>query len=250
MTVGDTAGRWLPLTAPAGALPLYCLPHAGGGASAYRAWVGRLGGVAVMPVQLPGRDARLREAPYERMTPLVSALADVVPGAADGRYAVYGHSLGALVAFELLREIRRRGGPDPVHLFVSGCVPPQCRFDDGPPVRGMTQPQLVRTLRQLGGTPEWLLSDPSVLQMILPAVRADFSVKETYEYLPELPLDVPVTALASTHDPRAEHDLVGRWGEQTARTFERHTLVGGHFAVFEQATLTHRYVAEALRRWV
>lgn len=250
MTAGDSAGRWLPLAAPSGALPLYCLPHAGGGASVYRPWVGRLPGVAVMPVQLPGREARLREAPYERMAPLVSALADVLPGAPDGRYAVYGHSLGALVAFELLREIRRRGAPGPVHLFVSGCVPPHCAFDDGPPVGGMMQSEVVDMLRRLGGTPEWLLADPSVLDMILPAVRADFSVKETYECLPEPPLDVPVTALASTNDPRAGHEVVAGWREQTTREFELHTFVGGHFAVFEQAALTHKYVAEVLRPWL
>jgi surfactin synthase thioesterase subunit len=165
-------------------------------------------------------------------------------------YAVYGHSLGALVAFELLREIRRRGGPGPVHLFVSGCVAPHTPFDDGPPVRNMSRPELVRTLRRLGGTPEWLLKDPSVLDMIVPAIRADFSVKETTEYSPEPPLDVPITAMPSTGDPRASQELVARWRDQTTREFELHTLVGGHFAVFEQAGVTHKHIAEALRRWL
>lgn len=263
-TPADVIGRWLPFRAMAGpgAFPLFCLPHAGGGASAYRSWLGKLPGVAVLPVQPPGREGRFREPPYKRMGSLVNDLANVVTSslagtsarsagsAGGGPYAVYGHSLGALVAFELLRELRRRGDPEPVHLFVSGCVAPHCPFDDGPPIRNMELPELVATLRKLGGTPEWLLSDPSVLEMIVPAIRADFSVKETNVYRPEPPLDVPITALPATDDPRASEELVGRWCEQTTGEFEQHTLMGGHFAVFEQASLTHKYISEALRRWV
>jgi surfactin synthase thioesterase subunit len=260
---GEVTSRWLPYRAQAGVdratLALYCLPHAGGAASAYRPWLGKLPGVAVLPVQPPGRENRWREPPHERMGPLVSEMADVVladvastpaSGSAGRPYAVYGHSLGALVAFELLREIRRRGQPGPVHLFVSGCVAPHTPFDDGPPVRDMSRPELVQTLRRLGGTPEWLLSDPSVLDMIVPAIRADFSVKETTEYRQEPPLDAPITAMPSTGDPRASQELVARWRDQTTMRFELHTFVGGHFAVFEQAARTHTYVFEALRRWL
>lgn len=264
---GDFAGAkpadvklsdWLPFRsmsrARPDALPLYCLPHAGGSASAFRPWLDKLPGMAVQPVQPPGREARFRQPAHQRMEPLVTDLAEVVianQAAGPARpYAVYGHSLGALVAFELLRELRRRGQPAPVHLFVSGCVAPHCPFDDGPPVRDMARPELVATLRRLGGTPEWLLSDPSVLDMITPAIRADFSVKETNTYRPEGPFDVPITGLTSTDDPRASQELMARWGEQTTGEFELHTLVGGHFAVFEQAELTHKYISEALRIWV
>ncbi len=259
-----TTGDWLPFRARtrarADARPLYCLPPAGGGAWAFRTWLDKLPGVAVLPVQPPGREARFREPPYQRIGPLVADLADVLlaeiapgssgPGADARPYAVYGHSLGALVAFELLREIRRRGGPVPVHLFVSGCVAPQCPFDDGPPVHDMPLSELVATLRRLGGTPEWLLADPSVLEMITPAIRADFAVKETTEYRPEPPFDMPITALPSTDDPRATGELMARWREQTTGEFDLHTFVGGHFAVFEQADLTHKYINEALREWL
>lgn len=249
----EQASRWLPLHAfpDVGGLPLFCLPHAGGGASAFRAWLGRMPGVDVLPVQPPGREARLREAPYEQMATLTAELAGVITEAAGSRpFAVYGHSLGALVAFETLREIRRRGGEQPVQLFVSGCVAPHCPIEDGPPVMGMTQPQLVQMLRQLGGTPDWLLADPEVLRMILPAVQADFSVKETYAYSAEAPLDVPVTVLSSTSDPRAPHEWQQRWREQTSAGFSLHTLPGGHFAVFERSDVTLGHIAGALRGWL
>lgn len=247
---GGTAARWLPFlrqTQVSSRAPvLYCLPHAGAGASVYRSWVGALPGIAVVPVQLPAREGRFQDEPYERMAALVGDLAEVV--LAQGRpFALYGHSFGALVAFELLRELRRRGGPDPLHFFVSGFVAPHTRFDDDEPVMGMSEPQLVGLLRDLGGTPEWLLSDPAAVRMLLPAVRADFCVKETYEYYDEPPLTVPITAFASTADPRVREDRIACWREQTLGEFRLHTFTGGHFAVFEQSAATHRHIALALR---
>jgi surfactin synthase thioesterase subunit len=243
------ATRWLPFLSQSRAAPgapvLFCLPHAGAGASVYRDWLGKLPAAAVLPVQLPGRESRVADTPYERMAPLVSDLADVVLGQGR-RYAVYGHSFGALVAYELVRELRRRGAPDPLHLFVSGFVPPHHDMDDDVPVMGMSQPQLVDLLRELGGTPEWLLSDPDAVAMILPAVRADFAVKETYTYREEPPLTVPVTALASTDDPRVRQDQVACWREQTVGRFRFHLYSGGHFAVFEQQDRTFRYLTAAL----
>jgi medium-chain acyl-[acyl-carrier-protein] hydrolase len=245
----DAASRWLPTLARlrTGELPLFCLPHAGAGASAFRAYPGDLPGVAVLPVQPPGRESRFREQPFERMEPLASELATVLLSVTGTRrYAVYGHSLGALVAFETLREIRRRGGQGPMHLFVSGCVAPQYACDDGEPVASAPLERVVEMLRDLGGTPDWLLSDPNALEMIVPPVRADFSVKESYEYRPGPPLDVPVTVLASTDDPRAPYERQDRWRDQTTAAFRLHKLIGGHFAVFEQPASTRRYLAAAL----
>lgn len=249
-TTVASADDWLPFRKGQAGLPLFCLPHAGGSASSYRSWQGGVPGVAVQPVQPPGRESRLREAGHETMTPLVDELTTVVLDAADGEpYAVYGHSLGALVLFELLREIRRRGGPEPVTAIVSGCVAPHCLDEDRTGVRTMPTPALVDMLRRLGGTPSWLLDDPACLDMILPAVRADFSVKESYTYRPEPPLTVPVTVLSSDADPRATDALQRRWREQTTASCTVRTLTGGHFAVFEQPTLVKRHLAEALHAW-
>ena len=247
---GETTTRWISpqaLSQP-GPLPLFCLPHAGGGASVFRTWLGRLPGVAVLPVQPPGRETRLREEPFTQMDPLAAELADVILEVAGSRpYAIYGHSLGALVAFETVRAIRHLGAPQPLHLFLSGCVAPHHACDDdGESIATASLPDLVRKLRELGGTPEWLLNDPSVLDMIVPPIRADFRVKESYAYRPQPPLDVPVTVLASTDDPRAPHHLQDRWRDQTAAPFRLRTLSGGHFAVFEQATTTHRHLTNAL----
>jgi surfactin synthase thioesterase subunit len=254
VTVVDPVARWLPMRARTtpGTFPLYCLPHAGGGASAYMPWLDRIPGVAVIPVQPPGREGRLREPAYERMAPLVEDLAAILMDSlSSGRpYAIYGHSHGALVAFELLREVRRREGPMPVRLFVSGSPAPQCGADNGPAVTAMSRAEVVDWLRRLGGTPEWLLADPSALDMVLPAILGDFTVRESYTYVEEPPLPVPITVLAATGDSRAGFEPQARWREQTTLGCEMHTYTGGHFAVFEQATATHGHIAAALRSWV
>jgi medium-chain acyl-[acyl-carrier-protein] hydrolase len=252
VTAVGAPSRWFPLGAglDRGGLPLFCFPHAGAGASAFRGWLGKLPGIEILPVQPPGREARLREVPFEQMAPLVAELADVLVTAAQGRpYALYGHSLGALVAFETLREIRRRADTEPVQLIVSGCVAPHLGFDDGPPVTGMSQQRLAEMLAQLGGTPAMLLADPELLQMVLPAIRADFSVKETYQYRSQAPLAVPITVLSSTEDPRAPHEAQRQWRDQTLAGCTLYTLAGGHFAIFEQSELTLARLAGALAGW-
>ncbi len=249
------AGRWVPLRgrADGDGFPLLCLPHAGGSASAFTAWIGRVPGVSVLPVQPPGREARYSEPAFVEMQRLVEELATVVlDDVVEGRpYAIYGHSHGALIGFELVREVRRRGGRLPVRLFVSGSVAPQCgAAEEGPPVSGMSRAEIVGWLRRLGGTPEWLLADRDALDMVLPAIKGDFTLRERYVYAAEKPLPTPITVVAATRDTRVRPDLQYRWGEQTTGGFEQRTLDGGHFAVYEQAALTHRYVLEGLETWL
>lgn len=243
--------RWLPFGVPAAGLRLYCLPHAGGSASAFRSWAGQLGDVAVCPVQPPGRETRLRDTPHTRMETLVDELADVLSAESDGNpYALYGHSLGALVGFELAREMRRRGSPPPEHLIVSGCpVPDESAVDTDPQVAGMSPAEVVTMLRRLGGTPEWLLNDPAALQIILPPFTADFCLKQAYRYGEEAPLDIPVTAIASTGDPRAGVEAMAAWHAHTSATFTWRTMPGGHFAVLEHPSTTLGFLAEALTPW-
>ncbi len=251
--VSVPASRWLPFGVAGTGLRLYCLPHAGGSASVFRPWAGRLAGVDVCPVQPPGRETRRTDPAHTSMAALVAELADVVLADAEpGRYALYGHSLGALTGFELAKEIRRRGGPAPAHLLVSGCSAPHWVTDDDRAWAGriMTDEQIVTLLRSLGGTPEPYLSDPTALRFILPPLRADLAVKTTYRYQPEPPLDIGVTAIAGTSDARATVPSMLAWREQTVARFRSRILTGGHFAVLEQPDSTLYYIREALRPWL
>lgn len=240
----------LPFGVPDGESVLYCLPHAGGSASVYRPWAGQLGDIAIAPIQLPGRETRMRETPHTRMAPLLDELADAILEQQRDRgvYAVYGHSLGALVGFELVREIRRREAAAPVHLIVSGCDAPDTlgREEGQPPVSEMSDDDVVAFLRSLGGTPERILADRSGLRLILRPFRGDLTVRDTYGYQPQPPLDVPITAIAATADPRASVARMRGWGRQTSRAFRMHLLAGGHFAVLEQVEATQAFIRGAL----
>jgi medium-chain acyl-[acyl-carrier-protein] hydrolase len=238
---------WLPFdTGRACGVRLLCLPHAAAGASVYRAFgAGLPERIAVCPVQLPGRETRALETPYDQIEPLVKDLADAVDDVVAQPYAVFGHSLGAIVAFELVREIRARGGRAPVHLFVSGRHAPQLP-DTQPALRNLPLDQLAGALRTFGGTPDEVLADTGLMSAIAPLIRADFSVNETYRYAEQAPLDVPVTAFAATSDPRANTGQIAAWAAQTTRGFRTYVLPGGHFAVLDHAEFVRGRVVEVI----
>jgi medium-chain acyl-[acyl-carrier-protein] hydrolase len=232
----------------AGSIRLLCLPHAGAGASVYRAWgTGAPSPIATVPVQPPGREERFAEIPHRYCRPLVKELADEVCGHIRPPYAVFGHSVGALMAFELVREMRRRRAPAPAHLFVAGRHAPHLPNIE-PELRGIPTDMFPDQLRRLGGTPEALLADPDLMAAIVTLLRADFSVNEAYSYALEPPLDLPITAFASTADPRAEQWAVAAWASETSRPFELRVLPGGHFAVLKHAAFVHATIAAALER--
>lgn len=245
-TVSGT-GRSVPFPPPEDApVRLFCLPHAGAGASAYRAWArGLPSRVGVCPLQPPGRETRMRERALASVEPLVAELADDLAALLDRPYAVLGHSVGAVVAFELVREIRRRGGPPPVHLVVSGRAAPQLPHPR-PPTGELTPDRLAGLLRDLGGTDAAVLADQALMAVMAPLFEADFAVNETYRYRSEPPLDVPITAFRSTGDPRAAAAPVAAWAAQTTREFRSHVLGDGHFALLRHPERAHAVLAAML----
>jgi medium-chain acyl-[acyl-carrier-protein] hydrolase len=245
-----TRSPWLPFgAAPGAAIRLLCLPHAGAGATVYRTWgSGFPASVGICPVQPPGREKRRREPPLSSAEEVVSLLADEVIEAVRLPYAIFGHSTGALCAFELARQIRRLGAPGPVHLFVSGRRAPQLPMERTQ-LSGLSVDELAAVLRRLGGTPEMVLAQRDVLQLIQPLLVADFAVNEAYTYRPEQPLAVPITAFAATQDRGGDPGQMASWKEQTSAPFAVHTLSGGHFAVFDHAQEVASRIAADLERW-
>nr|QEO74445.1 thioesterase [uncultured bacterium] len=243
-------GAWFaPLTPrPDAEVRLVCLPYAGGGATIYRGWSEILPAeVEVVPVQLPGREWRLKERPLRRMEDVVAALSTEIEPLTDRPFALFGHSMGALIGFELTRALRRRGGAMPQHLFVSGHSAPQrgdLRRDR--PYHAAPDDEFVAMLRAMNGTPPGVLDHPELLELILPALRADFELCERYVCEPDAPLDVPVTALAGIADPLVPPDAVEPWRQQTTAAFSLRVLPGGHFFLNESRDLVLRIVVNAL----
>ncbi|MFE0605996.1 thioesterase II family protein [Streptomyces sp. NPDC058892] len=211
---------------------LVCFPHAGGSATAYAQLARTLpADFDVVAVQYPGRQDRYREAPFTTLDPLVEAVAGELAHelAADpGRpYALFGHSMGALVAFETARLLERRGLPAPQRLFFSGRPAP------GPGTSARYQAYddagVLAEVRRLGGTDQAMLDNPEVLEMVLPALRADYRALATYVWRAGEPFTAPVTALTGDDDPMVTVQEAQTWREQTSGEFVLKVFPGGHF---------------------
>jgi surfactin synthase thioesterase subunit len=220
-----------PDSAP-GRLRLVCLPHAGSGAAAYLGWGSGLGAaVELWAVQLPGRESRLAEAALSQMSDLLPRLADALAGplgGADQRpYVVYGHSMGAFIAFDLVREFRRRGLRLPCGLVVSGARAPHL-----PPVQPLLHllpdtPLLQEVSRRYGGTFEPEMMD--LVQLMLPTLRADLCLVETRWHNDEPPLALPISAWSGVDDAFVPQAEARQWGRHTSVEFEFKAFPGGHF---------------------
>lgn len=231
-SVSTAATDWVPAAGPADEpVRLFALPYAGGGASLYRGWAAALPGVAVSAVHLPGREGRLAETPYDRIDPLVTALADAIDGLLDRPYAVFGHSMGARIAFELTRELRRRHRPGPFALIVSCCKAPHIPRIPKPPVGSLSPALFLQVLRRMNGTPPEILDDPDLLAALLPALRADFTLIDEYDYDDEYALDCPIRAFGGVEDSDAREDDLLAWQSHTTASFRLRMLRGGHFVV-------------------
>lgn len=231
MNSDATAARWItrPRPAPRARLRLLCLPHAGGGASAFRGWADALPAeVEVCPVQLPGRENRIVEAPFDRMAPLIDALADVIDPFLSLPFALFGHSNGALIGFELARTLRARGRPGPVHLFASGRRAPDLPAPR-PPTYQLPDDAFLDELRALDGLPAQILEHQELLSLLLPALRADVTMHDTYEFREQPPLAFPITAYGGLADPRVTRDELQAWSRHTTGPFVIRMFPGGHF---------------------
>ncbi len=221
------ASAWFPRADAAEGLRLFWFPHAGGGTPA-RAL--RLPHATICPVRLPGREARIAEAPFERMEPLVAALADAIRPYLAQPFAFFGHSMGAVVAFELARRLRRRKQPLPKLLVASGARAPQFRRNYTPaPAPG--DEQFLEELQRLQGIPDELIDDPASMRAVLPALRADAALYRKYAYTEDAPLDCAIRAYGGAEDSNVRREHLKAWAEQTTASFEVRLFPGGHFYI-------------------
>jgi medium-chain acyl-[acyl-carrier-protein] hydrolase len=231
MTTPPTADRWVVRLRPRprARLRLFCFPYAGGGASIYRAWAGELPQeIEVCAVQLPGRETRLHEQPFDRLPALVEALAQALEQCLIPPFAFFGHSMGALISFELARRLRTLSRPGPAHLFVSGRIAPQSPRRR-PPIHALPEPEFVEQVQRLNGTPDAVLQHKDLRELVLPLLRADFAINETYGYSSEPPLACPISAFGGLEDDRATQEELAAWQIQTCGTWALRMFPGDHF---------------------
>ncbi|RAY16626.1 thioesterase [Actinomadura craniellae] len=236
---------WLrcPEPRPWASLRLFCFPHAGGSAAFYRPWSRRLPAAVEMHiVQYPGRADRMRDPFVDDMGRLARLVAGELGPLLDRPVALFGHSMGAVLAYEVARLLQERGNA-PGHLFASASRPPH-RRGAGKNIAGLDDDALVAELAELGGTDVELLRDPELRELVLPYVRNDFALIEAYTELAGPRLGVPVTALVGDADPRVDATGAGGWAEATDGAFALRTFEGDHFYLVPRR---EQVIAEILR---
>jgi medium-chain acyl-[acyl-carrier-protein] hydrolase len=219
---------------PQARLRLLCFPYAGGGVAVFRAWPSLLpAAIEVWALQLPGRDGRLREAIPAGLPALAAALADGLVPQLDRPFACFGHSMGALLAFEFARQLRQRGQAGPEHLLVSARRAPHLPRTEAP-LHALPEGPFIEMLRQrYNGIPAAVLAEPELMQLFLPMLRADFRLIETYAYQSEEPLACPISAYGGAEDPWARPEELAAWQAQTRGAFHLQVFPGGHFYLQE-----------------
>jgi len=230
MSPANTNSVWFPLGNPrrTAAIRLFCFAHAGGSAMAFREWQDYFPPeIQVCPVQLPGHSTRLRERPFSRMTPLVEALEMGIGEWLDQPFAIFGHSMGAAIGFELSQRLRAGRGIQPEYLFVAGRRAPHRPFPA--PTYHLPEPLFIEELRRLQGTPEEALENPEMLALIVPLLRADFEVIETCAYTPRPPLACPIVAMGGLEDHQVSREDIRAWSEVSTAEFSMHMFPGSHF---------------------
>jgi surfactin synthase thioesterase subunit len=207
---------------------LLCFPHAGGSASYFFAVSRALAPRAeVLAVQYPGRQDRRLEPAIESVTELAERVYGALGAWTDRPLAFFGHSMGAIMAFEVARLMQARDGTGPVHLFASGRRAP-ARYREGT-VHQYNDQELLAELSRIGGTDQRFLRDPEMHATVLPVVRSDYRAIESYRYTAGSPLACPITALVGDADPQTTVDEANSWADHTAGGFRLRVFTGGHF---------------------
>ena len=229
-------------------LRLLCIPNSGGSPALFRTWSSLLpANIGVFSAQLPGQGTRLREQPAVRVSALVADLCAAIESYLDEPFALFGYSMGALLAFELARSLRRQGLSQPLHLFVASRRAPQTP-ESLPLLHPLPDELFIRSVQaRYGGIPSAILQDQELMAIFMPVLRANFTMIETYQYNDEMRFEFPLTAFSGASDPTTSEAQVRAWGEQTRGNFHYHIYEGDHFFIQEHEQSVLEVVSSSLR---
>jgi medium-chain acyl-[acyl-carrier-protein] hydrolase len=248
-TLGQTlSASWFsfPQPHPKAKLRLFCLPYAGSGANIFYKWPANLPtSVELVLVNAPGREHRLREKPFVRLQSLVESLGRALLPYADKPMAFWGHSLGGLISFELSRYLRRAFGLQPMQLFISACGAPHVT-PKLPRLHDLPDEEFVSKLRQVVGANTSMFNNIEFLKLLLPTLKADCAICETYSYTSEPPLDCAITVYGGIDDCNVKYEYLEAWQEETTGRFAMHLFRGAHFFIHSDEALVLKALSEDL----
>lgn len=211
---------------------IFCIPYAGGTVAAFRPLLNVIDrDIALHVASLPGRGTRFVDPPCNELRIVIKELCDAIETIRPGRFVLYGHSMGGLLSYEVARELRRRGNHFlPEALVVSGARAPHLFAKDEDEVTyNLPREAFIQRLDDLEGTPKEFFEHPELMDLMLPFLRADFEISETYQYKEEVPLNMPILAFSGTEDSEVGRDNVSAWSMHTHKSFSIQDLQGGHF---------------------
>ena len=247
MVAGSSgSGRWFRCYRQVpGGVPLFCFPHAGGAASYFHPWSALLApGIEVRAVQYPGREDRADETYITSLSDVSDEIHAGLGSSLPDTFAFFGHSMGAVLAFEVARRIAREKGHGPARLFVSSQpAPPRRRRQD---LHRAANPVLIAELRSQGGTDPRILEDGGALNLILPTMRADYMASETYRFEPGSPLSCDITAMTGDRDALYSPAEVAGWSAHTTGAFDLLVYPGGHFYLDDSRTQVLKVISSTL----
>lgn len=232
--VTDLSSKWFvrPQVKPEAKTRLFFFPYAGGGPTVFTKWCSELPGhIEGINVHYPGRGARFNEPALSDMTRMADELANAIRPLLDRPFAFFGQSMGGMIAFELTRNLRVRNLPTPTRLFISACGAPQLS-DPNPKIHPLPDDKFLNELNQLNGIPAEMQT-PEAMNLLLPILRADFQLIETFQYHPDGPFSFPIVAFGGVSDPRVSRERIEGWSIHTTAGFESYFFPGNHFFVNE-----------------
>ncbi len=251
-----TSTKWFvcPQPNPSAESRLFIFPSAGGSPAAFSKWTA--GNIETFVAHYPGRGSRFNEPAIKKLDVLVEDLLHEIQPLLDKPFALFGHSMGGLIAFELAQSLRRfdpsiklrASLPRPTQLFISACAAPQFS-DSNPPIHSLPDDDFLDALKKFNGIPSEILNQPEALKIFLPILRVDFEAVETYRFdLNDPPLDIPIIVFGGLHDARVNRERIEGWADQTTARFESHYFPGGHFFIHDiREAMMRSIAAEFLR---
>ncbi len=235
MFTNTSLKKWIvtPLPRPQAKLALYCLPFAGGSSNSFRSWASLLPpAVELRAVELPGHGTRLSEGLARRLTDLLAPLTEAVAESADKPFALFGHSMGALLGYELTLKLENETDRHPVHVFLSGHGAPTLPEREEP-IHQLPKQRFIEKIRQYNGTPQEVLENHELMELMVPILRADFEVCETYRPQTVRKMRAPLTVLSGISDAGAPREDLEVWREFTEGAFNLRLFPGDHFYLLQ-----------------
>ncbi|WP_224248794.1 thioesterase II family protein [Hyalangium gracile] len=232
---------------PGARLRLFCFPFAGGSASVLHRWASLGPSVEVIAVQYPGRETRFHEPPFRRVSALVDTLGPVMLPLLDRPFAFFGYSLGTVISLMLSYWLRRSGAPSPRGVMMAAGLPPKLWRPRN--TYTLSDEGLIGELRRYGAAPPQVLANRELMELLLPMVRADFEMLDTFVHPEEAPLSVPMAVWGGTEDRQPTPESLQTWRDYTTQDFSLQIIPGGHFFIHSAADVLREAVERTLSRW-